>query len=394
MAELTVRNRILETIREVLETLAGPAALPEGLEVSLAALLIGRGAHSVGLLMLGPGDAEPRLRAGAGLLTSSELVCTAALVIGEKDDLGVRPYPVADGQGWHLAVAFPAPGGTAALVARWQTGELVADHGALLEDAANSLRLALEREASERARQEAMALRTSQELQRQFLSSLSHELRTPLTAIRGYASSLLQPDVDWDGQSEQRFLNRISDESARLGRLVDDLLDFSAIDSGILRLQPDWCDLALVLEAARACLPETAAANVDLRYGEDLPVIWADHDRLEQVFVNLFDNAVRHNHPGTKVAVSAAPRSVAEVEVEVVDDGEGVSDDEIVGRPAGRKWRRSRTAGAGLGLSIARGIVSAHGGRLDIERTPSGTRCRVSLPVALGAPPADVAGDG
>ena len=393
MGELTVRNRILETIREVLETLAGPAAVPDGLEVAVAALRIGLGADEVGLLTLGPDDDEPHCRAGAGRPTP-ELIGTARVVIRDHDDLGVRPYPVVGGKGWHLAVAFPAPGGMAALVARWQTDEAVPDHGALMEDAANSLRLALEREASERARQEAMALRTSQELQRQFLSSLSHELRTPLTAIRGYASSLLQPDVDWDGQSEQRFLNRISDESARLGRLVEDLLDFSAIDSGILRLQPDWCDLSLVLEAARACLSATAATNVDLRCAADLPVIWADHDRLEQVFVNLLDNAVRHNHPGTKVLVSAAPASAKEVEIDVVDDGEGVSEDALVGQPAGRGWRRGRSAGAGLGLSIARGIVSAHGGRLDIERIPSGTRCRVSLPVALGAPPSDVATDG
>ena len=120
------------------------------------------------------------------------------------------------------------------------------DATVLVEDAAHSLRLALEREEAGLAHQEAAALRRSQELQRGFLSRLSHELRTPLTAIRGYASSLLQPDVTWDGESQQRFLARIAAESARLGRLVDDLLDFSAIEAGILRLQPDWCDIPLV----------------------------------------------------------------------------------------------------------------------------------------------------
>ena len=160
-------------------------------------------------------------------------------------------------------MTFAAPGSGAALIASWPDGPLPADATALLEDAAHSLRLALEREEAVVAHQEALALRRSQELQRGFLSRLSHELRTPLTAIRGYASSLLQPDVTWDGESQQRFMARIAAESARLGRLVDDLLDFSAIESGILRLQPDWCDIPLVVDAAVACLPPAAAALVD-----------------------------------------------------------------------------------------------------------------------------------
>ncbi len=180
---------------------------------------------------------------------------------------------------------------------------------ALIEDAAHSLRLALEREKAALAHQEAAALRRSRELQRGFLSRLSHELRTPLTAIRGYASSLMQPDVTWDGDSQQRFLDRIAAESARLGRLVDDLLDFSAIESGVMRLQRDWCDLRLVVEAAVSCLPIDQAAAVTVDCDPALPAVWADHDRLEQVFVNLLTNALRHNPPGTAVSVSVRERS-------------------------------------------------------------------------------------
>ena len=175
-----------------------------------------------------------------------------------------------------------------------------------MEDAAHSLRLALEREEAANAHQEAAALRRSRKLQRGFLSRLSHELRTPLTAIRGYASSLMQPDVTWDGDSQQRFLDRIAAESARLGRLVDDLLDFSAIESGTMRLQRDWCDIRLVVEAAIACLPPGNVPAVSLTCHRDLPVVWADHDRMEQVFVNLLNNAVGHNPPGTRVRVTVA----------------------------------------------------------------------------------------
>jgi signal transduction histidine kinase len=296
-------------------------------------------------------------------------------------------------QGDMLVVSIPAPGGAAALVARWEgSGEGAGgDRRPLLEDAANSLRLALEREESERAQREAMALRSSQELQRRFLSWLSHELRTPLTAIRGYASSLMQPDVDWDGSSQRRFLERISEESARLGRLVDDLLDFSAIDAGILRLHPDWCDVSVVLDAAQACLPAAASEHVEVRCPDSL-VVWADHDRLEQIFVNLLENAVRHNPPGTRVRVDVSPEPAGFVTVDVTDDGVGIPVGEAAGRPGDRHERRGRAGGAGLGLSIARGIVEAHGGTLELLGLDPGTRCLVRIPVALGAP-ADAGGD-
>ena len=242
-----------------------------------------------------------------------------------------------------------------------------------MEDAAHSLRLALEREEAANAHQEAAALRRSRELQRGFLSRLSHELRTPLTAIRGYASSLMQKDVTWDGDSQQRFLDRIAAESARLGRLVDDLLDFSAIESGTMRLQRDWCDIRLVVDAAVACLPPTAAEHVQAvcDMDKEAPVIWADHDRMEQVFVNLLTNALGHNPPGTKVSVTIAQHQ-PDVVISVRDNGSGMP-------PPGA---RTTTAGAGLGLSIARGIVSAHGGRLELESAPeTGTCFSVHLPI-------------
>ena len=91
-----------------------------------------------------------------------------------------------------------------------------------------------------------------------------------------------------------------------MGRLVGDLLDFSAIDSGVLRLVPDWCDLGLVLDAARACVTEAPPGLIVVDDCTALPPIWADHDRLEQVFVNLFENAVRHAVGVTRVIVTAS----------------------------------------------------------------------------------------
>ena len=449
LGEVTSRNTVLETIRDVLQALAGPAPPESGLRAALRALQVGLRASAVALVHGDGAALSVRAWAGSGLDPAADgpgsIIDAARHAVAARAPGAGRIERVTSGPaGESVVAAFPAPGGTAALVSHWAATGAIAHPArqALIEDAANSFRLALEREESERAQREAMALRSSQELQRQFLSWLSHELRTPLTAIRGYASSLMQPDVDWDGTSQQRFLERISDESARLGRLVDDLLDFSAIDAGILRIHPDWCDLQLVLEAARACLPEPARPQVDISCDEDVAVVWADHDRLEQIFVNLLDNSVRHNPAGTKVAVRAQVDPTGALVVTVRDDGSGLPGEVAAGLPgkaaaglpgkaaagppgeaaasppgkaaasppgeaaasppgeaaasppgkaaAGppgvRPERRSRTGGAGLGLSIARGIVAAHGGHLEIDGTGPGTLCRVVLPAALGSP--------
>ena len=392
--EVTERNRVLETIREVLETLAGPIPVGEGLALALESLCRGLQADEVTLLTsTDDGKLAPRGSAahaapqeacpGPGA-PGQATVLAAEILAGQGQHGAARQLPGDDGQ-WCLAVTFSAPGGPCVLLASWRSGPPMSDATVLMEDAAHSLRLALEREQAGLALQEATALRRSQELQRDFLSRLSHELRTPLTAIRGYATSLLQPDVTWDAESQQRFLHTIAAESNRLGRLVDDLLDFSVIELGILRLQPDWCDIGLVLEAAAACLPPDGAAMVELSCAPGLPVVWADHDRLEQVFVNLLGNAIGHNPPGTPVRVRAESAGHGSVTITVTDEGVGLPA-ELAAAPfePRRPPNRTRTAGAGLGLSIARGIVTAHGGQLTVLPLPAGASFLVRLPVEDG----------
>jgi signal transduction histidine kinase len=430
---------VLETIREMLETLAGPVPVDEGLAIAVQSLRRGLQAEEVALITQPPGK-PARWRAFAGPLGMDTSAVSASMSgLAQTALSSTHPDGVArqlhSGRGQRVrAVAFMAAGGPTVLLASWRRVPPTKEETALLEDAAHSLRLALEREEAGHAHQEAAALRRSRELQRGFLSRLSHELRTPLTAIRGYASSLLQPDVTWDRESQQRFLDRIAAESARLGRLVDDLLDFSAIESGTMRLQWDWCDIRLVVEAAIACLPPDSAASVSLTCDPALPVVWADHDRLEQVFVNLLNNAFGHNPPGTAVRVTATAEQItagqpaapeqlgrhpaSEVVISVLDDGVGMPPELLTSpfeaarrpRPAsgtgngngsgrtfgngsghtsgngsgaggnGREGGR-RNAGAGLGLSIAKGIVQAHGGRIEVVPLRQGTCFGVHLPV-------------
>ncbi len=382
---VTTRNRVLETIREMLETLAGPVLVGEGLVVALQSLRRGLQAEEVALITQ-PAGQPTSWRAYAGPLGTDPSSATPSLremagsALSSSHPDGVARQLQSSRRQRARAVAFMAAGGPTVVIASWRRVPPTKEETALMEDAANSLRLALEREEAGHAHQEAAALRRSRELQRGFLSRLSHELRTPLTAIRGYASSLMQPDVTWDGDSQQRFLDRIAAESARLGRLVDDLLDFSAIESGIMRLQRDWCDIRLVLEAAIACLPPPQ--SVPLTCDAHLPVVWADHDRMEQVFVNLLNNAFGHNPPGTRVQVTVTAEE-DQVVISVRDDGRGLPPELAAApfEPARRSRPTHKSAGAGLGLSIAKGIVQAHGGRIELTPLPRGTCFTVSLPV-------------
>jgi signal transduction histidine kinase/ABC-type multidrug transport system ATPase subunit len=407
--QVTARNRLLETIREMLQTLAGAVPVAAGLSVALQALRRGLGADEAALAT-GAADGSVTVRAysGAGHLTGASYVTgagdgdgvPAAMVEAARAALDAGwPDGVAggaSGSGKYQWVTFAAPAGRTVLLTSWADGELQDDATDLLEDAAHSLRMALEREQALFAHQEAMALRHSRELQQTFLRRLSHELRTPLTAITGYATSLLQQDVTWDAASEQRFLSRIAAESARLGRLVNDLLDFSAIESGVFRLQGDWCDIPLVLDAAIAVLPPEAGSLVQVKAAPGLPAIWADHDRLEQVFVNLLGNAVTHNPPQTRVVVTAQAAGPDHVSVRVADDGEGLPPElarAVTEAARGRdpRWhevlaagivRPSRgRAGAGLGLSIAAGIVAAHRGKIELQPADCGTSFLITLPV-------------
>jgi signal transduction histidine kinase len=390
LREVTARNRVLETTREMLETLAGPVTVAEGLLIALHSLCRGLESDEVGLVTR-EGSGEIVWRAFAGpdgvdpAAATPEFLDAAHRALAERRDGTARALGCGSAQRV-LIVPFNAPAGPTALLARWTSLTVTEQETALVENAAHSLRLALEREEAGIANQEAAALRRSRQLQRGFLSRLSHELRTPLTAIRGYASSLMAPDVTWDPESQHRFLARIAAESARVGRLVDDLLDFSAIESGVMRLQPDWCDLRLVIEAAVDCLPAAESARVTVACDGDLPSIWADHDRLEQVFVNLLSNAFRHNPPKTAVSVDArelitAAGAPPAVEIVVADDGRGFPR-ELADSPfeASRR-RRSRSSGAGLGLSIANGIVVAHEGSVELVPVQRGTTFRIQLRV-------------
>lgn len=216
------------------------------------------------------------------------------------------------------------------------------------------------------------------------ISTVSHELRTPLAAIKGYATTLLAEDVQWDAASEREFLNIISSETDHLSVLVNDLLDMSRIEAGNLRVSRSGCDLReLVFQAASHAHP-LPGDRLKLDFAPDLPPVHVDAGRIESVLRNLIENAVKYSGEESPVYVSAFQEN-GRVLVKVADEGPGI--------PAEHREQifssfyrvenglTRNTAGAGLGLTISRGFIAAHGGDIWVEPGDKGTCIAFTLPL-------------
>ena len=230
-------------------------------------------------------------------------------------------------------------------------------------------------------------LRRLETVRTEFVANVSHELRTPLTAIHGYLETLIGGGLD-EPENARRFLEIVFRHTERLGRLLDDLTDLSDIELGRVRLQLGPVAVGDVVESVVAIIEpraETRGVRLTSVVPPDLPDVTADHDRLEQILINLVDNAVKYTERGGRVTVSGR-RVEGVVEIAVADTGVGIPPADLP-RITERFYRvdraRSRElGGTGLGLAIVKHLVSAHGGELTIESEPArGTTVRVSLPV-------------
>ena len=240
-------------------------------------------------------------------------------------------------------------------------------------------------------------LRRLERVKTEFVANVSHELRTPLTCIRGYLETLLDGALE-DPAHARRFLEIADTHAERLGRLVDDLLQLSNIETGKVTLVPQPLHLAEVADGVTAIFErDVAQQGVALVAAIDPALrVQADRDRLAQILVNLVDNAVKFTPGGGQVTVSAGPGAPGadggpRVEVSVSDTGVGIASIDLP-RLTERFYRvdraRSRDlGGTGLGLAIVKHLVQAHGGDLRIEsELGKGTRVGFSLPVPRTGP--------
>jgi len=227
----------------------------------------------------------------------------------------------------------------------------------------------------------AAALDSSERRRRALLADLAHELRTPLATIEGYLEGMADGVVEADGDAFQV----LQGEASRLRRLVEDVATVSRAEEGQLGLRLERRDPGgLVAAAVQAAGPRYAAKGVVLeaRVDRRLPKVAADPDRIGEVLANLLDNALRHTPPGGRVEV-AATADGGELRLSVADTGEGIPA-ELLGRVFERFYRvdRARTradGGSGIGLTIARAIVEAHGGRIRAESDGPGRGSRFVL---------------
>lgn len=243
-----------------------------------------------------------------------------------------------------------------------------------------------ERDRLRQAAADAEVLRRADDLKTALLGAVSHDLRTPLASIIASAGSLRQTDVEWTTTERDAFLADIEAEARRLARIVANLLDLSRMESGTLRPERGWYDLAALVDDVLGRLrPDTAAHAVHVTVPEDLPPVPLDYVEIDQVLSNLLENAVRHTPAGTNVWIDAHALA-DELVMTVADDGPGIPPDarERLFDPFVRAGDRRGTPGAGLGLAIARGLVEAHGGRIQADGRPGGgTSIRFTLPLRV-----------
>lgn len=271
-----------------------------------------------------------------------------------------------------------------------------AEHAAYLE-AEQTIREAYARDLEVRVAERTAELKQAydqlmevDQLKTNFLSLVSHELRTPLTTILGYAE-FLEDCVDGElSTGQEESVRQIQQATARLQRLVDDLLDFARVEAGTFGLVCSHVDLAAkIAETLHSLRPMTQETDLQLQVrvpGE--PVwVWADPGRLAQVLLNLVGNALKFTPPGGRIEVSLAASETA-WRIEVTDTGIGI-DPEHLPKLFQRFYQVDSSStrskgGAGLGLSIARSIVEAHGGEIGVRSVPQqGSTFWFTLPRAV-----------
>lgn len=332
------------------------------------ARVIGRGRSSDGDLGWGEAVAIEVLHKGK-IVTEEE-----KLSGWESDRLSLRymlGLPLRVGEEINGALVFGRFGGPPYTPEQIHLSEFIATHiGELL------IRQQLvERIASLEAE------RRLQKLQENFIATVTHELCTPLGFIKGYATTLLREDTNWDYATRREFLQVIDEESDRLMELIDNLLDSSRLQTGTLRMQMQEVRLDVLLHnACQRAASRYSGLNVQMHLDEEI-VLQADSARLSQVMDNLLGNAYKYA-PGSVVNVILA-KEADRIHLQVLDQGPGIASEHLE-RLFERFYRvqvNGGTHGSGLGLYICREIIHAHGGEITAEsQLGQGTTFHIYLP--------------
>jgi two-component system sensor histidine kinase KdpD len=257
-----------------------------------------------------------------------------------------------------------------------------------LESFANQTAMALERAFLAEEAQRTLLKVETETLRNTLLSSVSHDLRTPLAAITGAGTTLLQGEKLLDADSRRELTQTIVEEAEHLNRIIRNVLDMTRLESGGIKLNREWQSLEEIVGAVTNRMAGQFPAHpLTINLPPALPLIPCDELLIEQVLRNLLENAIKYTPPGTSITLSALVRE-QEVLVSVADRGPGIPPE--AGERIFEKFVRGKHVGggAGLGLAICQGIVSAHGGRIWLGNLPEGgVAFTFALPVGQPPPP-------
>ena len=257
-----------------------------------------------------------------------------------------------------------------------------------LESFVNQIAMALERVMlAKEAHQERLKAET-QNIRNTFLSSVSHDLRSPLAVVSGAASTLLEKDASLNPTDRQELLKTIYEETDRLERIIRNVLNLTRLESGTISVHKEWQPLEEIIGVVLNRLADRLKDRpLTTKIPQDLPLIPFDTLLMEQVFSNLMENALRHTPPDTSIDITVMQQDDAVV-IEIADRGPGIplhEEEAIFG-----KFTRSTNTrmGAGIGLSICRAIIEAHGGHIRAENRPGGGAAfRFVIPIEGSPPP-------
>jgi two-component system sensor histidine kinase KdpD len=258
---------------------------------------------------------------------------------------------------------------------------LSAEQQRLLETFVGQIAIALEHAKLRERAEQTHVFEASERFRNALLSSLSHDLLTPVTSVLGSVTTLLDGDAALDAGMRRDLLENAKEDSMHLARMVGNLLDMTRLEAGALEPRRDWYSIEEVVGAA---LPYTEAKcrQVQLALEPNLPLIAFDFVLIEQVLLNLFDNACKFSPLGSPIELSARLDN-GNLQLCIADRGIGVPDGELehIFEKFYRVTRNGKVSGTGLGLSICKGIIEAHGGKIWAEgREGGGTRLTFTLP--------------
>jgi two-component system sensor histidine kinase KdpD len=254
-----------------------------------------------------------------------------------------------------------------------------------LEAIAGLVALALERARFLQEVSRTEALRQSDELKSALLASVSHDLRTPLTSIRAAVDNLLQSDIEWDKAALHEFHVIISEEVSRLMRLVQNLLEMARIEAGELRLSMEWVSMRELFNSVLDRVDARRDHRVSVKACDADTLVKIDSRLIAEALTNIVENAAKYSPDGSEILLEATVRP-GELTILVKDQGPGIAPDEIdhVFEKFFRSRHQQRSAGTGMGLAIARGIVEAHGGKIWVESAAGiGAAFTFTLPVEV-----------